>query len=69
MSIETTSGARWDEQKPRKLFAANTRLAKNAGRLYDASSDGERFVVIEGGTQMSETRIEILMNWPSLLPE
>jgi eukaryotic-like serine/threonine-protein kinase len=69
MSIETTSGERWDEQKPRKLFAANTRLAKNAGRLYDASSDGERFVVIEGGTQMSETRIEILMNWPSLLPE
>lgn len=66
-----TSGrkGRDGEMSRKKLFPTNTRLARNAGPFYDVSSDGQRFLVTESGSQMTEARIEILLNWPALMPD
>jgi len=69
ISVDLSGSKPWDEKKSIALFPTNTRLAKEAGRLYDVAADGQRFLLIEGGTQISEARIEIVLNWTALLPE
>jgi DNA-binding winged helix-turn-helix (wHTH) protein/Tol biopolymer transport system component len=69
MSVHTSSIHPWNTEGHRKLFSTNTRLATEAGRLYDATANGQRFILIEGGSPTTEARIEVLLNWPSLLTQ
>jgi len=52
--------------KPYRLFAANLR-AGGEGALYGVSSDGLRFLMIDGGDGSGDSDIQMVLNWPSLL--
>jgi DNA-binding winged helix-turn-helix (wHTH) protein/Tol biopolymer transport system component len=54
--------------RPKPLF--RTALA-NATRspLYDVASDGSRFLLLERDSSISESDVELLLNWPSLLSD
>ena len=52
--------------KPYRLFAANLR-AGSENAQYSVSSDGLRFLMIDGGDGSSDSNIEMVLNWPSLL--
>lgn len=54
--------------RPKPLF--RTALA-NATRnpLYDVASDGSRFLLVERDSSISESDVELLLNWPSLLSD
>jgi hypothetical protein len=52
---------------PKKLFNANLRVGSNKA-LYDVTGDGQRFLVIDGQIRAGMSEIEMVLNWPSLLP-
>ncbi len=67
MSLEFSGGGRNRDSRPRSLF--RTALA-NATRtpLYDVASDGSRFLLVERDSATIESNVELLLNWPSLIP-
>jgi hypothetical protein len=52
---------------PTRLFHTNMRLGTNKA-IYDVTGDGQRFLVIDGAIQSGNSDIEMVLNWPSLLP-
>jgi hypothetical protein len=52
---------------PKRLFHTNLRLGTNKA-IYDVTGDGQRFLVIDGAIQSGSSDIEMVLNWPSLLP-
>ena len=66
MVVEISGGNRLRADLPKKLFLANQRLV-SPGPVYDVTRDGQRFLVVDGGTQRNESTIEAILNWPSLL--
>jgi hypothetical protein len=54
-------------EPPKRLFHVNLRV-EDSKALYDVSSDGERFLIIAGDVPYGESDIEMVLNWPSLLP-
>jgi len=52
---------------PKPLFATNLVPQPGGNQLYDVTGDGQRFLMIERGRSVSSS-IEMVLNWPSLLP-
>jgi serine/threonine-protein kinase len=64
VGIETAAGLEAGE--PRKLFPFRPLLPQLEGAYrsyYDASSDGERFLLVEGGDDPSSHRLHAVVNW------
>jgi DNA-binding winged helix-turn-helix (wHTH) protein/Tol biopolymer transport system component len=68
MSVDYPRSERNRGARPKSLF--RTALA-NAVRnpLYDVASDGSRFLLIERDSSISESDVELLLNWPSILSD
>jgi hypothetical protein len=52
---------------PKPLFHPNLRLGSDKA-LYDVTAGGQRFLVIDGEIRFADSDIEMVLNWPSLLP-
>ena len=66
MSTEISATGGLQTTVPKPLFHPNLRLGSNKA-LYDVTSDGQRFLVIDGEIQSDDSDIEMVLNWPSLL--
>jgi serine/threonine protein kinase/Tol biopolymer transport system component len=67
MSVEISASGGLPTGVPKKLFNANLRVGSNKA-LYDVTGDGQRFLVIDGQIRAGMSEIEMVLNWPSLLP-
>jgi eukaryotic-like serine/threonine-protein kinase len=67
MSTEISTLGELQTGVPKKLFHTNLRLGSNKA-LYDVTGDGQRFLVIDGEIRFANSDIEMVLNWPSLLP-
>lgn len=66
MSGGIESGGGLDAGKPRKLFPFRPPLPRLEGAYrshYDVSSDGERFLLVEGGADPSSHQLHVVLNW------
>jgi len=52
---------------PKPLFATNLVPPPGGNQIYDVTGDGQRFLMLERDTSVSSS-IEMVLNWPSLLP-
>jgi hypothetical protein len=52
---------------PKVLFATNLVTPLGGNQIYDVTGDGQRFLMIERGSNVSSS-IEMVLNWSSLLP-
>jgi DNA-binding winged helix-turn-helix (wHTH) protein len=66
MAITVTDQSKGDDPVPVKLFYGNLRLG-SFETLYDVTSDGQRFILIERVNQPDDSYLEMVLNWPSLL--
>jgi eukaryotic-like serine/threonine-protein kinase len=55
--------------EPQRLFAANLKLHTNYDANYAVSSDGQRFLGIARETPSGDVDIQMVSNWPGLLPQ
>ena len=67
MSTEISATGELQTTVPKPLFHPNLRLGSDKA-LYDVTSDGQRFLVIDGEIRFADSDIEMVLNWPSLLP-
>jgi eukaryotic-like serine/threonine-protein kinase len=67
MSTEIDAAGELRTGVPKQLFRPNLRLGSNKA-LYDVTGDGQRFLVIDGEIRFADSDIEMVLNWPSLLP-
>jgi serine/threonine protein kinase/Tol biopolymer transport system component len=67
MSVEISGAGEVRTEPPKRLFHANLRV-EDSKALYDVTSDGQRFLIIAGGVAFGNSDIEMVLNWPSLLP-
>jgi hypothetical protein len=67
MSAEISGTGELKKGLPTRLFHTNLRLGTNKA-IYDVTGDGQRFLVIDGAVQSGSSDIEMVLNWPSLLP-
>jgi hypothetical protein len=67
MSTEISGAGELRTGVPKPLFHPNLRLGSNRA-LYDVTGDGQRFLVIDGEIRSGDSDIEMVLNWPSLLP-
>jgi eukaryotic-like serine/threonine-protein kinase len=67
MSVELTGSGDLRTAAPKQLFHVNLRLGSNKA-LYDVAGDGQRFLAIDGEIRSGNSDIEMVLNWPSLLP-
>jgi serine/threonine protein kinase len=66
MALEVATAGEFRASTPRTLF--KTRLRRGSeGPLYDAASDGQRFLAITGAEAGDESNIEIVFNWRAQL--
>jgi len=69
MVVTTTIGGAFDAGTPATLFEMNVRdLDFRAGRRYDVTPDGQRFVVQELIARGSPSALTVIVNWSALLP-
>ncbi len=64
VEIETAGGLK--AGKPRRLFPYRPPLPQLEGAYrspYDVSSDGERFLLVEGGEDPAAHRLHVVVNW------
>ena len=64
VGIETAGGL--EPGKPRMLFPFRPPLPQLEGAYrshYDVSSDGERFLLVEGGDDPASHRLQVVLNW------
>jgi eukaryotic-like serine/threonine-protein kinase len=54
---------------PQRLFGANLKLHTNYDANYAVSSDGQRFLGITREVPSGDVDIQMVLNWPSLLPQ
>jgi Tol biopolymer transport system component len=67
MSVEISEQGGLRTSEPKQLFRANLRLGTDQP-VYDVSGDGQRFLLIDSEVRAEESDIEMVLNWPSLLP-
>jgi serine/threonine protein kinase/Tol biopolymer transport system component len=67
MSVETSGEGEARTEPPKQLFHSNLRVGDSKA-LYDVTSDGQRFLIIAGDIPYGDSDIEMVLNWPSLLP-
>jgi hypothetical protein len=67
MSTEISAAGELRTGVPNKLFHTDLRVGSNKA-LYDVNGDGQRFLVIDGEIRFANSDIEMVLNWPSLLP-
>jgi eukaryotic-like serine/threonine-protein kinase len=53
---------------PKALFATNLVPPPGGNQIYDVTGDGQRFLMTGRGNNVSSS-IEMVLNWPSLLPK
>jgi serine/threonine-protein kinase len=63
MVVPLTTGASLAPGAPRVLFETSPYLAQGAGRNYDVSRDGQRFVMIKNAAIDSGDVINVTLNW------
>ena len=67
MSVPVTAGPTFAAGKPSKLFDHPDLSFGPPGRLYDASRDGQRFLITKessaAGQQSQSARLVIVLNW------
>jgi hypothetical protein len=68
MSVGFSAAGKVSVAPPAPLFHAIPRLGTSEA-VHDVSSDGRRFLLIDGENRGSgsESEIEMILNWPSLL--
>ncbi|HKE28928.1 MAG TPA: protein kinase [Bryobacteraceae bacterium] len=66
MSVPISASGEPSTSPPEKRFEAIFRRDK-AGRIYDVSKDGNRFLVSEDANASSQSNIELIFNWSGLL--
>jgi len=54
--------------EPKRLFDANLKLHTNYDANYAVTGDGQRFLGIARETPSGDVDIQMVLNWPSLLP-
>lgn len=69
MAVAITSGATFDPGAPIALFQATPRQAVMNSDLfvYDASRDGQRFLINTPVKQGEATPMSVVLNWPAKL--
>jgi serine/threonine-protein kinase len=68
MAVEITTGTGLQAGEPRLLFPFRQKPPRLEGSYrapYDVSSDGERFLLVEGGDDPSAHRVHVVVNWLS----
>ena len=67
MSVPVTAGPTFAAGKPSKLFDHPNLSFGPPGRMYDASRDGQRFLMTQestvAGEQSRSARLVIVLNW------
>jgi hypothetical protein len=66
MAVEIETKGRLEAGKPRRLFSYRPPLPQLEGTYrspYDVSSDGERFLLAEGGDDPASRRLHVVLNW------
>ena len=66
MALPLPNSGKLDDAAPVKMFYGNLRLGSYES-LYDVSSDGQRFLLIERVSQPDDSYLGMVLNWPSLL--
>lgn len=67
MSVDFSETKRGRDVQAKPLF--RTTLANTTRSTpYDVASDGTRFLLMEHDSSVSESGVELLLNWPSLVP-
>jgi Tol biopolymer transport system component len=67
MSVVISTGAQLGVGTPKRLFATNFD-SPSLGPGYAVARDGKRFLLIDRSAGFAESSIEMVLNWPSLLP-
>ena len=69
VAVPVQTGAAFSNRNPKKLFEWRTLGVPNLGRTYDASADGQKFLMIKegAGSDSSSTAagpsIVVVLNW------
>ena len=66
MAVPVESGATFTAGRSQMLFEGSYPTPKSGRQLYDASADGERFLMIKSGTDdagAGQPQINIVLNW------
>jgi hypothetical protein len=68
MSVRVERGATWTANTPSKLFAGrfffrDTPGSTGQGRTFDVSPDGQRFLMLQAGTDTSQPRFIFVQNF------
>jgi len=63
--VVVTDGATWAAGSPRELFKAQSHVAAFAGRSYDITPDGKRFVTVDdvGGGESPPISLVVIEGW------
>jgi len=70
MVVPTTIGPAFEAGVPAALFEINVRdFAFIAGKRYDVTPDGQRFVVQELIGRVRPSELTVIVNWSALLPK
>lgn len=64
-SVDVANG--FEAVSPAPLFRATVRRGSE-GPLFDVTRDGQRFIVIAGENAESPDSIDLVLNWPRLVP-
>lgn len=68
VSVDLSGGKKNGGVAPKSLF--RTALANAPIKpLYDVARDGSRFLLVERDTSTSESDVELLLNWPSVISD
>jgi WD40 repeat protein len=68
MAVDMTVGDKPHAGTPKLLFQVNLR-GNTKNPIYDVAADGQHFLVIAAPDKSVESSIEMILNWPSLLPQ
>ena len=64
IAVDTKNGL--EQAASSTLFKVPFRRGSD-GSIYDASADGQRFIILASDTVEAPDTIDVILNWPSLL--
>jgi serine/threonine-protein kinase len=69
MTVAVTLEPTLTAGQPQELFAGSYALYIGGGNSYDATPDGQRFVMVQGGSASTSYPLRIVVNWLEELEE
>jgi hypothetical protein len=67
MAVDVGSSSTLVPGKPHELFRSAQRQNCGTARCYDASPDGQRFLMRTASMHASATQIDLVVNWTAAL--